>query len=202
MTSGMARAASVTPARASGAKLPFATGRIPPRMWGRPAPRPSEANLSRYPTTLHGGPESLVVPLVLVRVGLGEGGESVVERRALAQVRRDGDAVARAGVGQGERLAPGPPVAHLALGHGLVRIERTLPVPELADVEVAALPVLVADDPLPAEEDVADALHDPLAGDDPLALVGEAALADEAGEDRRLRLLHLQEEWIAPAPAE
>src|SRR4029453_3609075 len=97
MTSGMARAASVTPARASGAKLPFATGRIPPRRGGRPAPRPSEANLSRYPTTVHGGPESLVVPLVLVRVGLSQGFGSLVKHRALPQDRRGGDAGARAG---------------------------------------------------------------------------------------------------------
>src|SRR5262245_45583690 len=187
----MARAASVTPARASADRLPFATGRIPPRNWGLRAPPPSEANFGRYPTTVHGGPEGLVVPLVLIRVGLGEGGEGVVEGRALAQVRRDGDAVARAGVGQGERLAADPRVGHRAVGHHPVRIDRALPVPQLADVEVAPLPIVVAVDPLPAEQDVAHRLHDPLAGDDPLALVGEGALAQEAFEDRRLRLLHL-----------
>src|SRR5262245_48332775 len=137
----MARAASVTPARASAVRLPFATGRTPPRMWGLQAPPPSDPNFGRHPTTVHGGLQGLVVALVLVRVGLGEGREGVVEGLALAQVRRDGDAVTRAGVGQGQRLGAQPPVAHLALGHDLLRIDRALPVPELADVEVARLPV-------------------------------------------------------------
>ena len=51
-------------------------------------------------------------------------------------------------------------------------------------------------DAQPAEEDVAGGLHQPLAGDDAPAVVGERALADEALEHRGLRLLRLQEQRV------
>ena len=49
---------------------------------------------------------------------------------------------------------------------------------------------------LPAEEDVAGRLHQPLAGDDPLAAVVVLALADELLQHRRLGFLDLEEERV------
>ena len=55
---------------------------------------------------------------------------------------------------------------------------------------------------LPAEEDVARRLHQPLAGDDALAAVAVLALADESLQHRRLRLLDLQEQRVFVVDAE
>ena len=55
---------------------------------------------------------------------------------------------------------------------------------------------------LPAEEDVARRLHQPLAGDDALAAVAVLALADEPLQHRRLRLLDLQEQRVSVVDAE
>ena len=65
-----------------------------------------------------------------------------------------------------------PPELH-ARGRHPGDVGGSLPVPELADVvvTVGALPR----EPLPAEEDVAGRLHQPLAGDDPFTVVGELA---------------------------
>ena len=52
--------------------------------------------------------ERLVVPLVLVGVALGEVGDRLVEPVLLAEVRGDGDRVARSGVGPGQRLTAEP----------------------------------------------------------------------------------------------
>ena len=78
---------------------------------------------------------------------------------------------------------------------------RALRVPELAQVEVA----LDAVDPgrvQPAEHDVARSLHQPLALDHALAVVGELALAEERLEHRGLRLLRLQEQRVVAVAAE
>lgn len=122
--------------------------------------------------------------VVLVEVGVrhGEVGDGLLERRLLAEVRRDRDPVARAGVRPRQR--PGAQqgvLRHAHRRHELGR-ERQLPVAELAQVEVAAHAV----DPLlalPPQEDVAVGLHEALAVDDPLAVV---ALAPP----HRLRPLH------------
>ena len=82
-------------------------------------------------------------------------------------------------------------------GSDRFQVDRGLPVPELADVEVARAAVealRVAD---PAEEDVARGLHQPLALDDALAVVRVLALPEHRLEHRRLRLLDLEEERIA-----
>ena len=86
------------------------------------------------------------------------------------EVGGDGDPVAGAGVrtGQGgaadvRRRAPCPPAHRVDAGDAL-------PVAQLAYVEVA-LAAVDACGPLPAEEDVAGGLHQPLAGHDPFALV-------------------------------
>ena len=72
----------------------------------------------------------------------------------------------------------------------------------LADVKVALLAVQAGLDPLPAQEDVAGCLHQPLARDHPLAHVGVFAGADEGGQDGLLCLLDLQEQRIGLVAAE
>ena len=54
----------------------------------------------------------------------------------------------------------------------------------------------------PAEHHVARRLHQPLALDHALAVVGELALAEERLEHRRLRLLHLQEQRVLVVAAD
>ena len=80
-------------------------------------------------------------------------------------------------------------------------VDRRLPVPELPHVEVVLLAVeaLAA---LPAEEDVAGRVRDPLAADDPLAVVLELARAQVGLEHRRLRLLRLQHERVLAVAAD
>ncbi len=77
-----------------------------------------------------------------------------------------------------------------------VDVDGELPVPELADVEVAGLPVEPGLGPLPAQEDVAGGLHEPLAGHDPLALVGVLAGAHVPAEHRLRGLLDLEEQRV------
>ncbi len=107
---------------------------------------------------------------VHVGVGLGEGRHDLRELLVLAEVGRDGDAVAGAGVRP--RQGPGADLAVEAevLGGHVLDGDRALPVVQLPDVEVADRSV-EAHVALPAEEHVAGRLHDPLAGDDPHALV-------------------------------
>ena len=57
-------------------------------------------------------------------------------------------------------------------------------------------------DLLPPEEDVAGGLHQPLALDNPLAMVAVPALVKEWFEHRCLRFFHLQEERIGVVPAD
>ena len=79
-----------------------------------------------------------VVLLVLVGVGDGEVGDGLVEGVLAAEVGRDGDPVAGARVGAGERPAAQPAVdGHAGRDH-LLDGQRRLPVAQLADVEVAA----------------------------------------------------------------
>ena len=119
-----------------------------------------------------------VVALVEIGVRDGEIGDRTVEDVALAEVRRDRNPVAGASVGTRER-----PAAHSgedleAARENRVEVRRRLPVPQLADVEVALLAVEALRVANPAEEDVARRLHHPLALDHPLAVVVELALAE------------------------
>ena len=54
----------------------------------------------------------------------------------------------------------------------------------------------------PAEEDVAGGLHQPLSGDDPLAVVVKLARLEELLEHRGLGLLELQEQRVLAVAAE
>ncbi len=64
------------------------------------------------------------------------------------------------------------PYIRISLGSMVSISGEKLPVPQLADVEVVGLAVEPGLGALPAEEDVAGCLHQPLADDHPLALVG------------------------------
>ena len=49
-------------------------------------------------------PEGLIVSFVLIGIGVGELRKSPVECRSAPEIAGDGDAIARAGVGAGQRL--------------------------------------------------------------------------------------------------
>ena len=90
----------------------------------------------------------------------------------------------------------------MPVGNHLLDFRGSLPVLELAPVEVAVLAVDAGLDVQPAEEDVAGGLHQPLAGDHPLTVVLELARAEELLEHRCLGLLQLQEQRILAVAAE
>jgi hypothetical protein len=103
------------------------------------------------------------------------------------------------------RPRQGPP-AHLGVHphparHHRLGGQRVLPVAQLADVEVAGAAVRTGG-PLPAEEDVAGRLGQPLPGHHPLPLVRELAGPGEPAQHRLLRFLHLQEQRVLRIPAE
>src|SRR3954454_16970462 len=111
--------------------------------------------------------EGGVVELVLVGVALGEVGDRLVEGIALAHVGADRDPVAGPRVSPCQRPAADAGVDLEALWRQIVDVDRALPVPELADVEVPLLVVRPARGK-PAEQDVARGLHEPLALHDAL----------------------------------
>src|SRR5438045_781169 len=98
--------------------------------------------------------ESGVVALVLVRVRGRELEQRAVERVALAEVGRERDAVAGARVCAGEQEAADISVDLEAAWVDRVEVDRALPVPELAEVEVTRRPVERLLCVRPAEEDV------------------------------------------------
>jgi hypothetical protein len=129
-----------------------------------------------------GADEGIVVPLVLAGVCGGEFGDGPVEHVRAAEVGSDGDPVPGAGVCP--RQLPRAQFAihpHVARLHGL-DAEGELPVPQLADVEVAGLAAEPRIGTLPAQEDVAGRLHQPLARDHRLALVGVLAGTGKTAE--------------------
>jgi len=112
-----------------------------------------------------------VVAFVLVGVGDGEPCDGLVEDVGTAQVGGDGDLVPGTGVRAGQGPAAGLTVeSHAAPCQGL-DVDGVLPVPQLADVVVMSGAVRAGFGALPAQEDVAAGLHQPLAGDHPLAHV-------------------------------
>ena len=99
-------------------------------------------------------------------------------------------------MGAREGPATGAPVGGRPGRQRCLDCEGALPVLQLPAVEVARLAVETRSDVLPAEEDVARRLHQPLARDDPLAAVGVLALAHEPLQHGRLRFLELEEQRI------
>ena len=73
------------------------------------------------------------------------------------------------GAGEGSPAHP-PDITATPEAVMLSTSARAFPVPQLPDVEVTDLAV-ESRDALPAEEDVAGGLHQPLTSDDPLAIV-------------------------------
>src|SRR5262245_207666 len=161
----------------------------------------SDAGLCSDTPLLGGILERGVVALVLVRVSLREPAQRPVEHVAGAEVGRDCDRVAGAGVRLRERPATQTPVLReIGLRHRLDR-GAALRGPELPDVEVVrdAVSVLLPD---PTEQDVARGLDQTLALDDALTVVRVGALPDVRLEDRGSGLLGLQEERVVPVAAE
>src|ERR1700734_1336451 len=131
--------------------------------------------------------KSLEVAFVLVGIGIGEFRKSPLERRSISEITGDGDAVARAGVGSGQRLRANPEVPGEARRDRPFDVEASLPVPELADVEVPGHAVRTFEG-LMSQKYVACRLHQVLAGHHSRPMVGVTALADELLEHGRLRL--------------
>src|SRR4051794_26631307 len=135
--------------------------------------------------------EGLVVALVLLCVYPGEFEDRSVESVAAAEIGGDGDAIAAARVSARERPPAQRPVGGHAPRDHLLDLRGALPVFELSHVEVATSPVQAFRNMEPAEEDVARRLHQPLPGDDTLAVVREVARAEERFKHGGLRLLDL-----------
>src|SRR5215475_5495693 len=136
--------------------------------------------------------EPPVVPLVLVRVALGEVGDRCVERVAAAEARGDRDGVPGPGVRPGQRPPAGPGVERERERCHRLDVGRALHVAELAPVVV---PVILWV-PGPAQVDIAGGLHHPLTNHHALAMLPEPALRQVPLQHRGRCLLHLQEERI------
>src|SRR5256885_13418898 len=93
-------------------------------------------------------------------------------------------------------------VEHQSAWQDGFEVDRDLPVPELADVEVASLVVEAAISPHPTEKDVARGLHQPLPLDDALAVMAELALPEVLLKHGNLRLLDLEEQRVVVVAAE
>src|SRR3954447_23008757 len=170
---GIGTRVALAPDTGNGARMCQRGGAPPPL--ARPLSDPRD---SLQPAALDRVEKGAVVLLVLVRIRLGELGERAVEAVPAAEVGGDRDRVSRPRVRACEDATAEPTVElHARRQHGLY-LRRGLPVPELADVEVAAL-AIDAGRPEPAEEYVACRLHEALALDHTLALVGEFALVRE-----------------------
>src|SRR4051812_24171981 len=133
----------------------------------------------------YGVDEALVVTVVLIGIGDGEGGDGTVEGVATAEVRADRYRVSGAGMRSGQH-----PAAHLAVDlehRGFHRgdVGRGLPVPQLPHVVVVGSAV-DAVEAFPPEEDVAGRLHEPLTLDDALTVIVVLAGAEERFEHRGL----------------
>lgn len=137
------------------------------------------------------GRERVVVALVLVGIGIGEVGHRVREGVVLTEVTRDRKRISRPGVGMGE----GPSAergVHLEPTRAHLRnICRTLHVVQLTPVE-SATPATDR----PTEKDVASRLHQTLAFDYPLAVMGIPTFRKMSFQDRRGGFLDLEEQRI------
>jgi hypothetical protein len=136
-----------------------------------------------------------VVAFGLVGVGLGELADGAVEGVAAAEVGGDRHPVAAPRVSAGQGPAADFGVDLEPRRGQLLDLDRALPVPELAHVEVTVAAV-EADRHAPAEEDVPGRLHQPLAFDHAAPVVAVAARPGVGLEHRGFGLLRLQEERV------
>src|ERR1700730_10272028 len=144
----------------------------------------------RHPAFRHGAAQGRVVSLVEFGVCRGKRGDSTVEDVALPEIGGDRDAVTRARVRLRECRPAPTGVGRKAPWPDALHVDRHLPVPQLADVEVAlcAVEVLRTD---PAEEDVAGGLGEPLTFNDALCVTRKCASAKQRFEHGGLGLLQL-----------
>src|SRR5215208_8357936 len=142
-------------------------------------------------TGLHGRAESRMVPLGLIGVGLREVADSPIEALAFAEVGRDLDAVAGAGVCAGQRPAAEVRIKDQLFRRHALYLRRALHISQLTPVVVAT-----GSATKPAEEDVARSLHQALPGHHAVSSVLVGALWKIAFQDRGFRLLHLEEQRI------
>ncbi len=156
----------------------------------------SHAGSRGEPAGLHGRAQCLVVTLVLLGVSAREGEDRAVEAGTAAEIGADRDAVAAAGVCPRERPAAQAAVGFQVGGLHPIDLGRALPVAQLAPVEVSGAVLGPGVHVNPAEKDVAARLDQALSLDDPLAVIGELAPAEELLQHRRFCLLELQHERI------
>src|SRR5690242_7248756 len=109
------------------------------------------AGLGDHAPRLDGLGQRVVIGLVLIRVRPGELEDRAIEAAAAAEIGRDRDPVPAAGVRPRQRPATQPAVRGHSLGHHLLDLSRSLPVLELAAVEVAGDAVQPGLDVDPAE---------------------------------------------------
>src|SRR3954452_1957214 len=136
--------------------------------------------------------ELVVVLLIAVGITLGEVGDRPLELVALAEIRGDRDRISRARVRACERPRARPPVERQLRDAVGLHLGGALHVAELPPVEVPR----DVESLRPAEEDVARRLHHPLTLDDSLSVVTVATLRQVILQDRRRRLLDLEEQGV------
>src|SRR4051794_5553628 len=162
----------------------------PPRKTSHPLERLDPGRADR-------GRELREVPLVLLRVALGEVGDRPVERVVFAEVGGDRDGVAGAGMGARQRPSAEACVVLQRLGREQLHHCRALHVAELPPVEVTIR--LYA--PGPAQEYVAGGLHQPLALHDAFPGLTEPAPLQWPLQHRPGGLLNLEEQRVVCIPA-
>src|SRR5580692_3842191 len=150
--------------------------------------------------------QTAVVELILPGVTDRELADSRLEGRRPAQVGTQSDPVAGARVRAGQSAAAERPVGEQSSRAHVLDGDRVLPGAQLADVVVGSGTDLSRPGGtarraggtarLPAEEDVAADLHEPLSGHDPLALARLPRSPGELAQHGGLSLLDLQEQQV------
>src|SRR6185312_13336792 len=133
----------------------------------RQVPDGSDAHLSLHAPGGNRVGQRRVVAFGLVGIALGEVGHGLVELVRPAEVGGDRDPVPGPGVRAGEGPAAHAAVAGHRRGVHAYDLGGVFPVARLAEVVVGRAAARRGG-ALPAEEDVADGLHQILAGDDTL----------------------------------
>ena len=136
-----------------------------------------------------------MIAFVEIRIRGGELGDGMIEPVARAEVRIDGNPVPGTSVRARYRPTTGDRIGGEAAWRDRLDVDRALPIPELADVEVASSTIFVLG-MNPTQEDVACGLHEPLAFDYTPAVLGKRASPEERLEDGPPGLFDLQEQRV------